>query len=78
MKTIITFNESSRNEILEAFGKTFDKERRIVEKSNPEQRVLTPDGEEINIDEFAGIIKGSQIFVKSDLPSLIKFSKRRE
>ena len=47
-----------------------DSEGFIVEKNDPTQRVITPEGEEIRLEEFAGIRKGSEIFIKSDLPSL--------
>lgn len=70
MNTII-FTKAASNFILESFGKTQDSETYIVEKSNPKQRVLNQDGEEIKIEQFAGIKKGSQIFIKSDLISLM-------
>ncbi len=69
---VITFDGTSRDMILSWFGKTIDKEGYIVEMKDPSQRVLTPEGETISIDEFAGIRKGSEIYVKNDLPSLIR------
>jgi len=75
MKTI-TFDKSLSEEILAAFDKTVDEERLVVEKSNTKQKVLTPCGEEIFVDEFAGIVPGSEVFIKSDLISLMNFSKR--
>lgn len=69
---LITFDTSLKNEILSCFGKTIDQEGYIVEADNPSERVITPDGEYITLDEFAGIRKGSEIFIKSDLPSLIE------
>ena len=71
-KGVITFDESTKEEILSCFGKTIDKEGYIVERDNPEQRVTTPEGDFVPIQEFAGIRKGSEIYLKSDLPSLIK------
>jgi len=68
----ITFTKSARDFVLDAFGKTQDSEGYLVEKSNPKQRVLTQDGEEIKKEQFAGIKKGSQVFIKSDLVSLMK------
>lgn len=67
----ITFDESARAFILDAFGKTA-KDGFIVEKSNTSQKVLTPRGEEIPLKEFAGVRKGSVIFVKSDIVSLVE------
>lgn len=69
---IITFDANLKSEILSCFGKTVDDSGYIVERDDPSQRVLTPDGEDITLDEFAGIRKGSEIFIKADLPSLIK------
>lgn len=55
------------------FDKNVDSEGFIIEKNDPTQRAITPDGEYIRIDEFAGIGK-SGTFIKSDLPSLIELS----
>jgi len=68
----IIFDKSATDFILETFDKTVDKEGYIIEKDDPKQRVLTSDAQEIKKDELAGIRKGSEIFVKSDLPSLIQ------
>lgn len=69
---VTTFDASAKLEILSCFGKTVDAGNFIVELDDPTQRVVTPDGDDINLDEFAGIRKGSEIYIKSDLPSLIE------
>lgn len=69
---VITFEKSTKELILSFFDKIVDKDGFIVEKGDITQRVLTPDGEEITLDEFAGIRKGSEIFIKSNLPSMIE------
>jgi len=69
---VITFDAASKQEILSFFGKKMDDEGYIIEADNPTQRVITPDGENITLEEFAGIRKGSEIYIKSDLPSLIE------
>tara|TARA_Y100000310_G_C20659356_1_gene803807 strand:- start:526 stop:765 length:240 start_codon:yes stop_codon:yes gene_type:complete len=74
----ITFNKSAREDVLRLYGKKLDKEGFIVEKDNEEQRVLTTKGEEIHIDDWAGIIKGSEAFIKSDMFSLTELAKRLE
>ena len=74
-KIEVTFNESIKKEVLDMFNKSVDKEGMLVEKEHPEQRVLTQEGEEISLDEFGGIKKGSEIFIKNDLISMIKLSK---
>lgn len=72
----IRFDESAKKDVLELFGKTVDSEGYIVEKENIKQRVLTKKGEEIHIEEWAGVVKGSEEFVKSDTFSLIEIAKR--
>jgi len=73
-KPIITFEKSAKEVILSFFDKIVDDEGFIVEKDDPTQRVLTPDGEEVSLEEFAGIRKGSEIFIKSNLPSMIELA----
>jgi hypothetical protein len=68
----ITFDSSAKNFILQAFNKAVNDEGLIVEKNNPAQKVLSPDGQEISVKEFAGVKRGSEIFIKSDLLSLLK------
>jgi hypothetical protein len=72
----INFDNSTVDFILDAFDKARDSEGYVVEKSNPSQRVLTDEGVEIKADEFAGVVKGSEVYFKSDLVSLIKLSDR--
>lgn len=71
---IITFDKFARQFILESFNKDLDLDGYIVEKSNPEQRVLSPNGDVIRENEFAGVKKGSEVFIKSDLLSIIELS----
>jgi len=72
----VTFSKEAKKDILNLYGKTIDKEGFIVEIDNQNQRVLTPKGEEIHIEEWAGIIKGSEEFIKSDTFSLIELAKK--
>lgn len=74
--TIITFESLAKEEILSIFDKIVDDEDFIVEADDITQRVITPEGEEITLEEFAGIRKGSEIFIKSDLPSIIDLVDR--
>ncbi len=70
----ITFDKTAKGFILNSFGKATDKEGYLVEKNNSKQRVLTRDGQEITEEEFGGIIPGSTIFVKNDLPTVMELS----
>ena len=76
MNSIIIFNVSVKKDILSFFGKTIDENGFLVEKEDIQQKVITQDGEEIKFDNFAGIRKGSEIFIKSDLPSLIDLTDK--
>lgn len=78
LNNVITFDKASREFILDAFDKIVDQEGYIVEKSNPTQRVLTPEGDEVQLADFAGIRKGSLLFFKKDLPSLLTLSDLME
>lgn len=67
----ITFDESARTFVLSAFGKTV-RDGFVVEKSKPSEKVITPRGEDVPVEEFAGVRKGSVIFVKNDIVSLVE------
>jgi len=67
----ITFNKSVRDFILAAFEKSVDNQGYIIEKKS-KQRVIAPDGLDVQIDEFGGVRNGSLVFIKSDLPSLVQ------
>ena len=71
----ITFSKSAKEDILDLYGKSVDNEGFIVEKENPSQRVLTPNGEEIRNEEWGGVRKGSEAFIKNDTFSLIELAK---
>jgi hypothetical protein len=71
MSARITFDRGAVDFVLDTFGKKIQGGF-VVEKSDPKQRVLTPRGEDVPVSELAGIRKGSAIFVKSDIVSLIE------
>lgn len=75
---MITFEESAKRKVLSFFDKTVDEEGFIVEKNDTTQRVMTPDGREVAFVGFAGIRKGSEIFITSDLPSIIDLVDKLE
>lgn len=66
----LLFTDKALPLVLEAFGKSINEDGLIVEKENGEI-VLTPEGEEIEARNFAGIKKGSEIFIKGDLYSIM-------
>jgi len=71
----ITFDNTVKNDILQFLNKSVDEEGYIVEESNRQQRVLTIEGEEVHTDEFGGAQKGSEVFIKKDLVSLMRLSQ---
>jgi hypothetical protein len=64
MQGIITFDESSKHEILEIFGKTVDSRGYLVDIKTGEP-VVDRDGCHILFTEFGGIYKGE--FLKNDI-----------
>jgi hypothetical protein len=68
----LIFDSSAKGFVLEAFNKTTDPEGYIVERENPSSRVVVKDGTNIKIDRFGGIRKGSEVYIKSDIISLIE------
>jgi hypothetical protein len=77
-KNIITFDKNVRHFILGAFGKEIDSDGYIIEKASPEERVLTPEGEQLQANRLGAIKRGSLKFFKSDLPSLLTLSDQLE
>lgn len=66
----LLFTDGALPLILEAFGKKINEDGFIIEAATGEL-VLTPEGEEIEAKNFAGIKKGSEIFIKDDLYSIM-------
>lgn len=76
MNTLV-FDENSKSIILQIFGKSIDSEGFIVD-SQTSERVVTPDGKELLAKDWAGIRKGSEIFISKDLPSLLRYASDLE
>ena len=62
--------------MLDAFEKAIDGDGYVVEKRDTNQRVLTTRGDEIKRNQFAGVLQGSTIFLKSDIDCLIDAADR--
>ena len=76
MKTptiLFSENDSTKKEILSLLGKSVDDEGFIVNSDN--LRVLSVDAQEIELRDLGAIRKGSELFYKSDVASLIKLSE---
>lgn len=70
----VVFDRTSRNFILKSINKISSSDGFLVEKNNTNQKVLTREGEEIRARDVGVIRPGSQIFIKKDIVSLIKFA----
>jgi hypothetical protein len=69
--TNLYFTKNAKKEILNIFNKSIDSDDYIIDNQNKE-KVLSIDGKEITISEFAGIKKGSEIFISNNTCSIIK------
>jgi len=70
----LLFTGNNLSLVLEAFGKSINENGIIIESATKEA-VLTPDGEEIHFSKFGGLKKGSEIFLKDDLYSIMNLSE---
>jgi len=68
-------NFNTKKFILGIFGKEIDGEGYIIEKVS-KKRILGYNGQEMTVSEFGGIKNGSEIYVKSDIVSLVGFYKK--
>lgn len=73
MNTLV-FDDSTKRIILQVFGKSIDDQGYIFDLKT-KQRVLSPEGNEVLASDFAGLRKGSEIFITKDLPSLIQYTE---
>lgn len=66
----IFFTSKTSSLILEAFGKSENEDGYLID-SLTKELILTPENEEIHISKFGGLKKGSEIFLKNDLSTII-------
>lgn len=64
-----------RDDLLKALNITTDAEGYLTYSENNE-RALSMNGREIRKDEFAGVIKGSTLLMRSDVDSLISVAEQ--
>ncbi len=68
---IITFDKSAKEFILDSFDKKVNNESYVVEKETG-NKVIANDGQDLLISQFGGIKKGSEVFIKSDIISVMQ------
>lgn len=77
MAPSLTFDQSAAEFVLESFGRETDEDGFIIDPSDG-KRELTPEGEEIHIDDFSGVENGSELFLDDDFKTLVEHVKRRQ
>lgn len=68
---IITFDKSAKEFILDSFDKKINNEGYVIEKKTG-NKVIANDGQDLLIGQFGGVKKGSEVFIKSDIISVMK------
>lgn len=68
------FNEQALPFILEIFGKTVNEDGFITDMNTGEP-IQTPEGDFLTKAKFGGIKKGSEIFLKDDLLTVMKLAE---
>lgn len=77
MEAKLTFDESATEFVLESFGKAVDDDGYVIDAETGE-RVTTPDGEHIEADEFAGVEKGSTLYLDDGFTTIVDHVKRQK
>lgn len=71
MKNAVTFDSDLKDYVLSVFGKKTDKDGYVVDKALPSQRALD-EGVPVLAKDFAGVRRGSVLFFRADVTSLLK------
>ncbi|MCL4326601.1 MAG: hypothetical protein M1481_07310 [Candidatus Thermoplasmatota archaeon] len=72
----MSFDESAREYILTLFNKKIV-DGKVFEKDSDEV-VMSFEGNQLSVDEFGGVKKGSEIFIEDNIVSLIKLKSKKE
>ena len=75
MDPIITFDESTAETVLESFDRRIDDDGRVLRPDGEPE--TTDDGVELTIEKFAGVERGSLIFLDDDFNTLVGHVERR-
>lgn len=67
----LVFDNELQDVVLGLLGKETNEEGFIIDENG--NQALTPQGQPVRSDEFGAIAKGSEIFIKKDIDSLIKY-----
>jgi hypothetical protein len=73
----IVYDHRLKKEVLGLFGKELNSNGYIIQKNTKELVLAKNDVLPIHIDNFAGIEKGSEVFIRSDITSLIEYVEEK-
>ena len=76
MSPTLTFDESAAESVLERFDREVDSGGYVYDPES-EERETTPTEEPIPKEDFAGLERGSVIFLDDDFNTLVDHVKRR-
>lgn len=71
MRNSVVFDSDLKDYVLSVFGKKTDKDGYVVDKALPSQREYD-EGVPVAVKDFAGVRKGSILFFRTDISSLLK------
>lgn len=72
----VTFEKNAVEHVLASFDKTVDEQGYIIDEDS-EERVRTPEGEEVKAEELAIVADGSDLFIDDNFASLVNHVERR-
>ena len=73
MSKIITFEKNTKEDILDLFDCAVDADGYIIEKQSG-QKVPSSDGEPLELKDFVGLKKGSLVFIRTGINSVIELA----
>lgn len=77
MTKTLTFECGAEEYLLKVFGNEIDDEGYIM-NTERDERETTPDGNEIHIEDFGGVEKGSTLYLEDDIVSVGQHVERRQ
>lgn len=75
MSTEVTVRRNALDAVLAEFDKTVDDDGFIVEEKTGDP-VLTPRGEEVAVEDLAGLADGSEIYIDDNFVSILEYVER--
>ncbi len=74
---LITYDPRLKLQVLGLFGKDVDEEGYVIQRNTHERVLAFNDESYVRLEDFAGLSKGSEIIIKSDIISLIDYAEKK-